>query len=293
MTMDQERIAKYRSVWNNLRVPVRPGPEGLALYREQIGSLVDRSILILGTTPELVDMAIDLGSRRIVCIERDPEIMEALQQLGGRDWGNVQMVVGDWLDERPSFANAFDAVVCDGGLLFLEFPDQWATLFRRVHGCLKDHGVFVAKEWAEPEGRRDYEALVARLITDFSSANRDSGREENLEAYRFLASELRLATLVGATRPDKSFDQAIMIERLGPLLTRLEAEFPDPDMVDIAESALKYLARSRPGTTDTVAGARYEEAGKLLAAQGFRSMHFPLPDRPVSGANYMFAAWKT
>lgn len=292
MDVNQERIEKFRGVWSNLRVPVRPGPEGLALYRARMESLEGGHVLVLGATPELVDMAIDIGAARIVSIERDPAILAAMRRLGERDWGRVELIEGDWLDERPDFVGAFDCVVCDGGLLFLAFPGQWRTLFRRVHAYLKPEGVFIAKEWAEPEGRRNYQDIVGALLAAFSVAAQGQSRAERLEAYRFLVSELRLATYVGATLADKSFDQGLMVGRLDPLLDTLTKAYPDPEMVAIAEAAMKFLARSRGFATDTVAGARYGEAAGLLAEQGFRSEPYPLPDRPVAGANYMFVARK-
>jgi hypothetical protein len=91
---------------------------------------------------------------------------------------------------------------------------------------------------------------------------------------------------------DCSFDQDIMLRKIELLMEELKRKFPDSEMIEIIEAALKYLARSQPGTTDVVTGARYEEADKLLRAVGFSSEHFPLPDRPIAEANYMFVAHK-
>lgn len=290
--MSEWQIENFRRVWNHLKVPVRPGPEGLAVYRDHMKSLEGKNILVLGATPELVDMALDIQFDQIVSIERDPDIMEAMRQLGTRDWRKVTMIRGNWLDERPEFKGAFDCVVCDGGLLFLDYPQSWIHLFLLVYGYLKPGGIFIAKEWAEPAGKRTYASLIQDMIKRFETENLEKTRDETIEAYRYLASELRLATFIGTTKPNLSFDQEIMMERLESLTEALHKKFPDPQMVEITDAALKYLARSQPDITDTVAGARFEAAQKLLSAQGFHAHHFPLPDRPVAGANYMFVAWK-
>ena len=128
--ISQEKTAFFRDVWSRLTVPVRPGPEGLDLYREQIDLFTRKQVLVLGATPELVDMALRLGADRVVSIERNPEIMAAMRQLGEEDWSSVQMVVGDWLEHRSEFHAAFNCIVCDGGLLFLEFPGQVGAPFR-------------------------------------------------------------------------------------------------------------------------------------------------------------------
>ena len=129
MSLNKNRIEMFRSVWSKLRVPVRPGPEGLDLYRYQMKRLQGKDILVLGATPELVDMAIELKAEKVVSVERNPEIVEAMRQLGEKDWSMVQLVTGDWLEERPEFEASFDCAVCDGGLLFLQYPAQWETLF--------------------------------------------------------------------------------------------------------------------------------------------------------------------
>jgi SAM-dependent methyltransferase len=292
MGLNQDRVELFKSVWSKLCVPVRPGPEGLALYRSQMDRLRDKNILVLGATPELIDMALELAAGKVVSVERNPEIMEAMRQLGKRDWTGVQLVVGDWLEERPDFYSSFDCVVCDGGLLFLEYPRQWKRLFSLVYSYLAPGGVFVAKEWAEPPGERDYNPFIEGMISRFEAESKNQTREKRIESYVHLASELRLATFINATQKDGSFDQDLLVKRMDTLMDALIRKFSDPEMTQITQAALKYLARSQPGTTDVIAGLRFENAEPLLAAQGFRSEYFPLPDLPIFGGNYMFVAGK-
>lgn len=292
MEVDPERVEMFRNMWDRLRVPVRPGREGLELYRTKLQHFARKNVLILGATPELVDMALELGADQVVSVERHPEVIAAMRQLGTRDWDRARLVVGDWLEERAEWIGAFHCVVCDGGLLFLEYPGQWQRLFQLVHSYLAPGGVFVAKEWAEPPGELLYPEVVAELIERFAADSADLGPAERAEAFAFLVSELRLAAFIGTTRQDASFDQALLVERLDALLDRVTRQFPEPELVSLAEGALKHLARSRSGTTDTVAGARFDMAERLLSREGFGAEHFPLPDRPVAGGNYMFVARK-
>ena len=292
MAQNQEGVQLFTSVWSNLCVPVRPGPEGLDLYRTRMERFPEKHILVLGATPELIDMALELDAGKVVSVERNAEIMEAMRALGTKDWTEVQLVAGDWLEERPDFYASFNSIVCDGGLLFLEYPGQWEQLFKLVYSYLNPGGVFVAKEWAEPPGDRDYEPFKEKMIGRFEDKSKFQNREELIESYIRLASELRLATFIKTTRKDGSFDQKILVKRLDTLLEELGRRFPDPVMVQIAEAALKYLARSQPGTTDVIAGVRFDDADVLLRKHGFKSEHFPLPDPPIPGANYMFVAQK-
>lgn len=292
MSLNLERVRMIRKMWGQLRVPVRPGIEGLELYRFQIQQFATKDILILGATPELIDMALELNADKVVSVERNPEVIEAMRQLGTQDWSRVQLIEGDWLEERPEFIGAFSCIVCDGGLLFLEYPGQWEQLFKLIHSYLMPGGVFIAKEWAEPIGQRDYDQFVAEMIDEFETNSVHQSPIERIESYTYLASELRLAIFIHATLDNASFDQELLVKRADALCEKLVQKFPDPQMVQTTESALKYLARSEPGRTDTVAGARFDKADELLSRQGFRSEHFPLPDRPISGANYMFVSRK-
>lgn len=287
-----QKVAFFRDVWSKLIVPVRPGPEGLDLYQKQIDSFENKRVLVLGATPELVDMAIRNKAERVVSMERNPDIMAAMQQLGEENWSSVQMIAGDWLDERPELHAAFNCIVCDGGLLFLQFPGEWAKLFELIYRYLVPGGVFVAKEWAEPSGERVYESIKFDLITAYVQLCVGLVDGQKTKAFISLASELRLAAFIGMTRDDGTFTQKPLVARLDALLEELEKRFPDPEHVAITHAALKYLARSQPGTTDTVSGVRYEGASKLLSQYGFQCQAHPLPDPPISGGNYMFVARK-
>jgi len=292
MSLDLERVKFIKSVWSNLRVPVRPGPEGLDLYRIQMERFPGKNTLVIGATPELVDLALELKAKKVVSVERNPEIREAMRQLGTKNWTEVQLLAGNWLEEHPDFYSSFNCVVCDGGLLFLEYPGQWERLFKLVYSYLVPGGVFVAKEWAEPPGDRDYDQFKETLISCFESESKHHNRKELIESHIRLVSELWLATLIKTTRKDGSFDQDIVVKRLDTLTEELKQRFPDLEMVQITEGALQHLARSQPGTTDVITGVRFEPAEALLSGQGFWSEHFPLPDPPIHGANYMFVAHK-
>ncbi len=292
LTISQENVAFFREVWRKLTVPVRPGPEGLELYRSEMQRFKNKQVLVLGATPELVDMAVSLRAGRVTSIERNSEIMIAMQQLSGEDWSSVEMIVGNWLEDRPAFRSAFNCIVCDGGLLFLAYPAQWEQLFKLVSGYLIRGGVFVAKEWAEPDSSRTFEVIKDELIQSFDRGRRELDNAKTTDAFARLVSELRLAAFIGLTRADGSFDQDPLVRRLDALNEELEKSYQNPEMISMARGALKYLARSQPETTDTVAGVPYKGAEELLVKYGLSVTEHPLPDAPVPGGNYMFVARK-
>ena len=222
-------------------------------------------------------MALRLGAERVVSIERNPEIMAAMRQLGEEDWSDVQMVVGDWLEQRPELHAAFNCIVCDAAYCSWNSPDSGSDCSKLVHGYLAPGGVFVAKEWAEPAGDWDYEAMKRDLIQTFERQSAEMDNGQMTKAFSFLASELRLAAFIGMICEDGTFAQESLVARLDHLVEELEKRFPDPELVAITHAALKYLARSQPGTTDTVAGVRYDGAeGAPLKTR------LPMPGVPLA-----------
>jgi hypothetical protein len=255
-----------------------------------MAKLPEKRVLILGSTPELIDMAVDAGAERIVSIERSATVIEAFRALGRKDWSGVQFIAGDWLEDRSEFHGRFNCIMCDGGILFLEYPGHWGRLFKVVHSYLESGGIFAAKGWAEPPGDRQYEAMVEEYIGAFKESSSDRDAEAKRAAFIWLASVLRLIAFVGAVRTDGSYDQKLLVERLDGLIARLEGEFPAPAMIEINHAAFKYLARSQPGRADTVTGAGYDRAEQLLTRSGFEPRNFALSDPPIDGSTYVFVA---
>src|SRR4029079_2595766 len=106
----------------------RAGPDAaqVEVFRSAVQAAT--RVLVLGTTPELIDMLLGKGVDRIAAIERDPDTIEAMVRLATRAWAVVELIAGDCLDPRPAWRSALDLVLCDGGLIFLPFPDGWRAL---------------------------------------------------------------------------------------------------------------------------------------------------------------------
>jgi hypothetical protein len=285
-----DQVEFYAAMWRNLTLPVRPSEGVLRVYREAMAKLPEKRVIVLGSTPELIDMAVDAGAERIVSIERSPTVIEAFRELGRNDWSRVQFIVGDWLEDRPEFHSRFNCIMCDGGILFLQYPGQWSRLFEVVHSYLEPGGIFAAKSWAEPPGDWKYADLVEAHIAAFKTTISALDADQARIAFIRLASVLRLISLVGGTRSDGLFDQKILVDQADDLIGRLEREFPDPAMIEINHAALKYLARSQPGRADTISGAGYDRAEPLLKRAGLVSRNFPVSDPPIDGSTYVFVA---
>src|SRR4029079_5370831 len=133
--MDEEVVRRIMEDWRHATSPPRPDPAHVPRYRS--ASKGGRSALGMGATPELIAMLLVEEVDRVTAIDLHPETMEAMRRLATEDWSRVEMVLGDWRGARPAWASAFDVVLCDGGLMFLPFPEDWREVLTVGHDYLK------------------------------------------------------------------------------------------------------------------------------------------------------------
>ncbi len=264
----------------------------MTLYGQQLRSIENPSVLIFGATPELVDVAIEADANRIVCIEQNPDILEAMNRLSSRNWQQVEKVVGNWLEEDPRYICQFDYIACDGGLLFIEYPNHWNSLFDLSRIYLKPGGLFIAKVFLVTDCNKSYSSLTNDLIETFDN-NFTENNAERIEAFKQLVSELRIATYIDASLDDGSFNQELLVTRADELHDTLTAKYKFDEMSFIVKAAMSLLARSRTNVTDTISGVVYEKTEKLLQEKEFSVSYHPLPDPPIPNSNYMFVAKKS
>ena len=165
--MNAQAIDRYIKDWNCLKSPYRPTQLGLLRYKLSLNSVSlpeNSSVLILGSTPELIDLAIRSGVKIIVRIDQSMEILDAMEQLAEEDWDHVESHSRDWLSDNPPLAGQFDLIWSDGGPLFLPFPSHWSTLFERVASWLKPGGLLETKIQSPPFGTEETERRRQALL---------------------------------------------------------------------------------------------------------------------------------
>ena len=165
--MNAQAIDRYINDWNCLNSPYRPTQLGLLRYKHSLNSVSlpeNSSVLILGSTPELVDLAIRGGVKNIVRMDSSVEILEAMEQLAEENWNHVETHSRDWLSDNPSLAERFDLIWSDGGPLFLPFPSHWSILFEQVASWLKPGGLLETKIQSPPFGAEKTERKRQALL---------------------------------------------------------------------------------------------------------------------------------
>lgn len=288
--MNQSMVEQIFWVWSRTAPPIRPSPEGLEVYRSLIRG--SDSVMVFGATPELIDLAIEEGVRRITSLEMQPEVAAAMRRLGAYDWDDVEFLHSNWLDYRADLESGFDTVVCDGGLLFLEFPDQWRGFFENAGRYLRPNGRMANETYHVPPGSPTYEDGKRECLARFDRARGDQPEDVQVDLFRALSSEAWAACLFGAVRANGSFDHALVSARLDETADELANRYPAAMFQDTIEANLRVLARSRVDQLELRTFAGPELGRPLLEACGFDVEVVPLPDGPVAGADYVYVANK-
>jgi SAM-dependent methyltransferase len=187
--MDEAVVRQIVEDWRLVTSPIRPDTARVALYRSTVKAA--SSALVLGATPELVDMLLTEEVGRVALIDLHAETIEAMRRLATRDWSGVETVVGDWRDPRPAWDSAFDRILSDGGLMFLEFPEDWRRALTLIHGYLRPGGRLVITSTGMSPTEAGFGHHYARAIADFERERPALTAEQEARRVAELASSLR------------------------------------------------------------------------------------------------------
>jgi SAM-dependent methyltransferase len=198
--MDETVVQRIMEDWRLVAWPVRPDAARVQLFRSALTGV--RGALVLGATPELIDMLLTEKIGRIAAIDRHPETIEAMRRLASQDWSRVELVVGDWRDPRPDWDATFDLALCDGGLNFLPFPDGWRTVLAAIRGHLRPGGRLVTTMSSTAPTAGGFQDHYARAVARFESEQSGLAPEQQARRFVELAAQLRGITQFGAVDPE-------------------------------------------------------------------------------------------
>jgi hypothetical protein len=145
MTGDRAEVHEKfyeKNLWQTPR-PIRPSEAMLAVYERWIRRVAEgrrARMLILGSTPELRDLALALGVLPVAC-DHSRQIWDSMARLM-QHRGDEEFLHCNWLEipeERP-----YDIVAGDGSLVMLQ-PDQIQPMIRKIAALLKPEGAAVLK----------------------------------------------------------------------------------------------------------------------------------------------------
>ncbi len=199
--MDYALIDRIVEDWRLNAPPIRPSEALVEVFRSALPRGRKFSAMVMGATPELVDMLLCSAADRVVSFDAHPETIEAMRRLAGEDWSRVEIVVGDWCNPRPEFEFSFDLILCEGGLLFLAFPERWRQVFNLVRTYLKPGGRMLYKTFSVSPTVPSFLDQYAQAIARFEADRPGLSSAQETRRFMEMVSQLKNRPLSGAVDP--------------------------------------------------------------------------------------------
>ena len=149
------------TTWSMVLPPSRPSRQHLDWFRRHLQTRDrERRIGILGSTPELRDLAGKLGFTRVDVLDRDMAVCARMTELRT---GNTEenLIEGDWRETLGARRGQYSALLSDltGG----NIPyDERCEFYRTIASALDDNGVLLDKCLTHPGPHKNLEELLER-----------------------------------------------------------------------------------------------------------------------------------
>jgi len=273
-----EKIAR---VWRWMSVPVRPSTEGLTIYRKELESVSERRVMLMGATPELVDLALVLGSARVLSMDISRETIAAMKSLSKEDWGPVELICGNWLEQHDELQRSFDFVCCDGGCLFLTFPEQCQRLFEVIHSYLFPGGKLVTKVLDFSGDGRDHFDYYAEQVDTFESKKSSLPPDAQVDHFCDMVTAVATAAWLGTSRPDGSLEPEPAARRMRWAFEALLERYPEANFRVITEASFEFLSPEKNPRAVFSSSLTYSMVEPLLEQAGFEAETIAMPSYPI------------
>lgn len=156
------------SEWDELDIPLIPDRGDVVFQKSFLKK--GGNVLVLGATRELCMMAREV-SNRVLAVDYSSMVISAIRCDG------VEYKESEWLDYLANTQELFDSIITDGGLLCLEFPENWTEIAKQIFDHLKPGGFFVARVYRTtdkpPKGSYENPNLN-RFISGLADINRSN-----------------------------------------------------------------------------------------------------------------------
>ena len=156
----------YANIWNRVKPPIRPYDEELVLFRTELEKIIkhkkDIVVLILGSTPELRDIAYSYGLNVIV-VDYSYDNYRTMGNLCEFE-PNDSFICCDWLnmlDYIPK--NSVDVIMGEAAFNVIR-PKYVNQLFDICNDLLKADGRLIIKEWIRLSDDRP---SIGKLLQDY------------------------------------------------------------------------------------------------------------------------------
>ncbi|MDD5365168.1 MAG: class I SAM-dependent methyltransferase [Gallionellaceae bacterium] len=288
---DEAAVAAVVRSWSFITTPIRPSAEILAEYRKHFERSASQPILIFGATPELIDLALEVGCPEVVSMDWNADNFEAMRRIASREWDNVTFQHGNWVVPIEDLNDRFGCVASDAGPIFLSFPEQWQGISAAAYGYLQSGGRWVSRSFDWPGEAQPFEAYFQRHVDDFEAARKTLNREDELTAFKALTVHIRLRSMQNVVDGHGMIDQQEFARRNDQAARILIETYPDPAFREVVDMNLLRLVRPRPDQSDLQSVVPPELACLPLQKMGFRTevWHF---SEAIPNSGFLLAASK-
>ncbi len=163
--------------WSMWGCPVRPGQEDILLFQKKLKSIEESRVLILGCTPELVDMVLEENPLRVTIMDRFPPNVTAMKKMATKNWSRVEVIIRDWRTPLDDLTDRYNIVLGDGPFTFLRFPDDYLLICRNLNRYISDGGLVVIRNmvWMErsPDELDSYYRQIMNRLREWKLEKND------------------------------------------------------------------------------------------------------------------------
>lgn len=154
-------VTRLALSWQIFGCPLRPVEEDVAFCMEAYEDWNHRGktprVLLLGVTPELYEAPWPEGTD-ILAVDFTPEMIDIVW-TGPKD----MVMCADWLEmDLPDKSR--DIVICDGGLVMLDYPQQQKQLADVLYRILADDGICIFRLFCPAFEKEPVETVLEDLL---------------------------------------------------------------------------------------------------------------------------------
>jgi hypothetical protein len=257
-------------VWNALASPLRPSIDDVNWYAQSLKDGQGLRILIQGFTPELVDVALRNNSSRIIAMDRDKPLFPAMRLLGCNDWTRVEKLYDDWRTFLPELEGNLDAVLGDGSLTLLAFPEEWRQVILIIYRYLVPGGRIILRLSFQPEEPFDLDLYMKETLSRLDVQCRETDPEQRFEILREVISEFRIAFGLASAGGTGAVDLQRRAELVHFFHTEISSRYGHWKEWARARVAMPAVEAIRSGSKAGKAVPHWETAIDLIESCGFK-----------------------
>ncbi len=266
---DTAAVDRLENLWRMMAPPLRPGPQDVAAVAGMAPSPAGGTVLVLGATPELVDLALERGAARVLAMDTNEPVFDAMRRLSRQDWSRVVPVVEDWHVLREELCGQVRVVMGDGSFCLVDYPGGWKSVLAAVRRYLEPSGVGVFRTMFQPSPPLDWKVCRRAALADFEERMGSAPSGRRVEAFRGVASTIRLVSIIGALRPDGQVDLDRRRQIYDEVMEYLSRTYRGRDVWPVIETVFGTKQEMKGGRIITRALAKWEDAQRVIEACGF------------------------